>query len=602
MHKNTSRRYTLWFLLALGCCVAGCFPQCAKDTGSSKQSDKPTVRRVVKEVSPIDQARQLGQKLAVPSTWLKKTWMVQIIDRPKSIPQFFGADAARRKDIAALWENRWPDALAETVDFKSLSPSHSIVRGRIHLHVSTFYREAYILASSLNLGRLKKRKERSKKLSIGRLFSYYYGRQLCMSGFRKQAVVALKKALSTVPKNRKSRVQAWLLACEKKASDASSELSTLSFADDADGETERLIIQLFFGLKSSALKARSERAQMWTHIAQSKLHIKDSKWLRGFVDSEEIQSKVANIKATLRYFDPAVLKILSIQHAHMGIKWFQKAPKKDAYRTFFLGKLYHLIGARKQAQAAYKTFIATPPTQMNWAYMLFSSWWSLDELRADAIYSLAMLQAVTDKQAAWKALKTLQALSFPAKVLGYVGALQLLKSSKGKQRTHSWVQVIAGTLYAKKIVDKLFVLFTKAAQATAPKGSNEAVKNQILARSRAANAVIRWRLHRFAAKRLVTWSSQGALKMGQASLAERWLEQLHRKDNPYAIGGANSATQFIRTANAYIRAGKMGIATLYLSKSKKTFPALTQIWSLLRILRIYRGTDGSSVIVPPKSG
>lgn len=557
-----------------------------------KEGAKPSTRKVVKK-----------KEIKVQKDWLKDSWMEQVLAQPKAVPAFFQASEERRNDLAAMWENRWHTVAAKARNYKSLKPGHRAVLTRLNLRLARFYMSAYELGTSLNMLRLEKRRQRVKSKSKGALLAYYYGRQLCLIGRYKAGQEALTQAQKEAPASHQSRIAAWKLSCVAKT-DASKaalpdKLKALSFAKDKDGVAELTLLQHYYDLKMNKQTQDGDRSTFFGRLLDDGKRMKRSSVLQGIVETEEI--KQGEITATLEYHDPLVYWALMTYHARQALSAVSLAEKVDRYAPFYKAEALLLLKRRKEAKASYQAFLKNPPKKVSWPWMLFSRRWSPGFLQEEARFAMVMMQAARDRAGADKALQEMAAKGYPLTSMAALGRLMLSQPDKKALRKELFGQLRLGAEWAEKASKELFVRFTKAGEVKAPKGATAAQQAAAQQQAAAAGAIIKWQLYRYTLRPLYLWASRGALMANQPAFAERWMERLHRKDTPYQLGGMNEAYQFILTAHAYLRVGKMGISTLYFAKCKQTYPSLTQLWSLLRTLRLYKGAS-QGIMIDPKGG
>lgn len=587
-------------LVTVGFAV-GCKQKTKMNTKEGKRRAAPAPR-IVFEKTLKDLAQDQLSKTSLRKDWQKESWVDQILQKPKTIPVFLSQQPARRKVLAAMWENRWGDALEGIPADVQNKPGVRIVAARLYLRMARFYRASFRLSAGLNLGRLKKRLERAKKIKLGAYFSYHYGRQLCLSGFRKEAVSHLTKVANDAKHPRHGRAKAWLAVCRLGRGTVAEPKAFTGIDTKTDPEvaTELLLLKHLYGARAPDATTNSKRFK-WFLLALGKGKVDaTAETIKGMGDEESI--KEGEIEASLEYFDPLVLRTLQVVYAKKALDALANVPKADRFAPFYRGRAHHLLMQPAKATQAYTAFLGALPKEINWSYMMFSWRHSIAFLKAEATYHRARLMKRNHPAKAKQAFQALSREPYPASCLGYVGLLSATSKKEAKVRKRAYLFLLTGVLQAEALQKKLFVAYTKASSATAPKGATDADKTLWKQRAPAAGAILKWRLHRYVARSFLMWASEGALLYGDPSSAEGWMEQLHNKDKAYEIGGFNEPFQFILTTRVYINAGKMGIATMFLSKARKSLPALTQAWSLLRILRIYKGTSGGVLIVMPKGG
>ncbi|TNE45828.1 MAG: hypothetical protein EP343_25805 [Deltaproteobacteria bacterium] len=509
--------------------------------------------------------------------WLRDNWVNAIHHNPDVLVHALQKGAVR-KDLLALMQNQHlPAAIARQLPSAKLSAFHRAVRARMFLRMARFHRKNYDLALAFNQAVLQRRLKRSSRLRLGRLFHLYWGRLLCLQGNVQGAALALQRALLAVPTARRERVLAWLTVCQVPLNKdlASQRLATLRFSDDPDGWADWVLIHTLFRIPTKHNPVlTTARARMYSRVWKHQ----PVRWLapvlRTSMDREAIKER--SIATTQHYYDPAMFLMMSYSYGQQALRYLEHMPSSDRYAAFYQAEAYQLLGRRSEALERYLHFQRHAPTQIQWSYLLFSHRLSPRFLRYEARYRYALLLGTDSPQSAKLELLALAKEGGLAKPLAGLGLLQL---KVRREQGYRWI--LDGVDVARREGQRLYESMLVAAE----RGRRPKEK-------RGAQAILQLRLHRYVVRALYLWGGQGALLMKDSDRATRWMENLHSKSKPYQIADINEPSQFIGAAKAYAHAGKLGVATLFFAKNLKTYPSLTQLWSLLRIWRIFEGMNG----------
>lgn len=535
-----------------------------------------------KHVPPVGPLRSLALKKVISEgAWLRDNWVNAIHQNPKTLTQSFKKGPVRKDLIALLQNQHLPAAIARELPSAKLSPFHRAVRARLFLRMARFHRKNYDLALVFNRAVLQRRLKRSSRLRLGKLFHLYWGRLLCLQGNVQGAALALQRALLAVPHARRERVLAWLTVCQAPLNKqlAAQRLASLQFADDPDGWSDWILIHTLFRIPSKhkpVLATARAKAyyKVWKH--------QPVRWLapvlRTSMDQEKIQEQ--SISTMQHYFDPAMFLMMSYSHGQQALRYLEKAPKTDRYAAFYQAEAYELLEERHRAMERYLHFQRHAPARIGWAYLLFSHRLSPKFLHYEARYRYALLLATSDPNGAKVELMALSKKGGFAQPLAGLGLLQL-----NVRRPEGYDWILKGVKVARTEGKRLHEQMLIAAE-----------RGRHPLRKRGAQAILQLRLHRYVVRALYLWGGQGALLMKDSTRATRWMENLHSKTKPYQIADINEPSQFIGAAKAYAHAGKLGVATLFFAKNLKSYPSLTQLWSLLRIWRIFEGMNGVPLV------
>jgi hypothetical protein len=507
--------------------------------------------------------------------WLEQTWLDNIAKNFEILQQLFDQQkSAQHRDVVALLQNNYQEIQTDNLqDISKLSPAHRVLRARLHLRLAHFYDAAYSLALQLHLETMKQRLDRRQKLNLGQLFYYYYARILCLMGQYQTAQEQLAIARQQVNARYHQRIDAWAMACTPepaKRSNSAQKLAQLSQIEDPDTLAEWILLHFYFDLSP----------QIYANIWQNRPWQYNAKVLKGLIHTEHI--KEGDIETSLEYYDPSILWIAMRYHAQSALQYLQTLPSSDLFAPFLLAQCYQLIAQRSRAIAEWQRFIHQPPIAFDWAYVVFSSHQTLADFIAYAKVQLALAQS--DKKAPDSISSLLEVAKdgYPARALAGWGLLQLDLTAQADIAKRAWFWLRAGSHLAQQLDTILLKRYSTQKQSL-----------------KGANAIFELRLQQYATRSLYLWSSQAALINRAPDKALRWLEILHEKEIPYQIGRDNQPLQILWTTRAYMQAGRWEVSTLFMAKNKENFPAIEQLWSLFRLMRIYRGMGYTA---GPKSG
>ena len=509
--------------------------------------------------------------------WVRESWVEAIHQNPKLIRKILQPGPARQ-DILALYQNqKLTLAIARRVKIEQLTPFHRVIRARLFLRMARFHRNNYKLALTFNHAVLQRRLKRSKQLHLGRLFLFYWGRLLCLQGKKKEAILPLQRALKQLPSARRDRARAWLTVCRPglNPSRASRALARLKFPNDPDGWAEWILIHYMFKLKTK-VKPRllTPRSRLYAQIWKKQAVRWPATLLSQAVDQESISEK--QVRTIQQYFDPALFVVMADYHAREALRYLQNEPRSKSYALFYQAQAHSLLGHNNHARKLWEQFLRNPPKQISWAYLLFSHRLSPRFLRDEARYYKAILTAPHDLKAAKHSLRKLANESIFGQTLAGLGLLQL---NVDRKRSYHWLR--HGVQMAKEVEQRLHEDYLVSSQ-----------REPNPQRKEGASIIVQLRLARYLVRSIYLWGGMGAILMHDSDRATWWMERLHCKNEPYKITDINEPLQFAWAARAYTHAGKLGVATLFFAKNRKAYPSLTQLWTLLRIWRIFRGMNG----------
>ncbi|MCB9641010.1 MAG: hypothetical protein H6727_19090 [Myxococcales bacterium] len=516
-----------------------------------------------------------------PHTWLEGSWIASLQRDPEKLKTLLETKLVREDILALLQTHRLPEAIARHLPPNKLTAFHKVIRARLFLRMARFHRKNYDLALQYNEAVYTRRLQQAQYLQLGKHFYYYWGRLQCLQGKRTEATHTLLHALRQPDTQRKQRIQAWLLACRPKPlspTQLAAQLAQLDFRQDPDGWSEWILLHHYFHLTPQVQpQPQTQRARFYARVWQQKPVQWKQTWLRDPIDQEQIEEQ--GIRSEIDYFDPATFLMIADAYAQQALRLLRQTSPQDRYAPFFRADALALLRKQNQAQQQWLHFLSQRPKKIRWEYLLFSHRHSPNFLRDEACYHAA-LSPRTPLPTSHAILKELASGFYPTRALAGLGMLRLHhKEAQG----YAWL--LEGLRFADDERTRLQKLF---AYATQHEGTPE--------RRKYARFIQQLQLERYAVRSLYVWGSIGAMLKQDPSLASRWMERLHYKDEPYRLSGWNEPVHFSWTARAYTYAGNLAVATLFFAKNREAYPSLNQLWSLLRIWRIYEGMHNTPVV------
>lgn len=563
---------TWWLLLCLFVVVVSCRrnqtgPPRTREIHAHRSRSVPTKRTVQTEQPPL---------VNMPEGWLAQTSVEAIAqDFDILVKLLRDADPDQKADAVSLLLDQYKKLEdGESLDPKKMTPAHRALRARLHLRLAHFYDQAFALALLLQAETFSRRLQRKDKLKLGQLFYYHHGRLLCLQGKYKEAITSLLLAKEQIQTSHKSRVAAWLSVCHKEPSQrnqAVDVLSSLPWDKESEGWAESIFIHAYFGLtpKNNPPQQISHRASLFVAASTGTSWKPQTDAMRGIIDTESIEEN--SVTTTLSYYDPAPAWAGKQYHSRAALRYLALTTEKDRFAPYYQAQAEKLLGHTEQALMRWQSFLQYPPTGWDWGYTIFSPQVRIADFLAEAELQVALLLHNQGKTTeATQRLSLLQKKGFPEKFWATFGLFWL--QSDNKAQTELWTWMWAGAEMANRLDQQLWTRYLK-----------------MKAEKKGAAAIEQYRLHRYASRLLYLRASEVALHIGASDKAVRWMEALHHKDKPYAIGHGNQPAQIILTMRAYMQAGRWDVAGLFAARNKEAFPVLTQHWFLFGLLRIFRG-------------
>lgn len=548
-------------MLALAMLLPGC-PSRKQSSKNSTNSKEPAVA-----------ARQ-GSVIKGRKGWVKSTWVDAVRRNPDALLALFktlpAKDAEAFRDLLALLKGKTRRALLRPDKHDAnRSDMARHLRARLHLRRARYFQQGYQFSMLLSDRVYSQRSALATQLKLGRLFRYYYGRLLCLQGKEKKAQAQLKQALTQSPAKVHARIRLWSQLCtETRAEKVSAALAALDLSKDPDGwaEAQFLAWRANVTLKKP-LPAPTPRAALFAAARKGTSFQPKASTLRDPAETEEI--KEGEFKGELKFYDPAMMLVLSHHHASRAVSWLKGLKKPSGLSPVLLAEAHLLRGAKDKANALLRSLLAKPPAKVETTTLLFSRHLSKEDVVAHARYLLA--RSLPKKEAETMRAQ-LSKEGLPSALLA--GLLSTSQTSSARvallEHSFAWIQ--------REV---------KAYRKTLRDMSDKKDKGAMLLQQNS--------LASFLLRYVTTSASKGAVRSQKSYLAVRWMETLHHKATPYKIGGRNQAAQIVQTAMAYTLAGKMGVATEFCLKNRDLYPALNQHWALLGTLRILRGMGGGTV-------
>ncbi|MBK04920.1 MAG: hypothetical protein CL920_35840 [Deltaproteobacteria bacterium] len=571
-----------WLSAAVLCAVAVIAYQPLSSYLTNKASE--TRRLPGPESIPTRSFAQQQAGICTKDTRLpKRSWVEKLHKEPDTLAKFLNQKEALRQDTLTLMQNQHlVKTLGQRLTNTTLSDLHRIIRARLLLRMARFHKQNYHLSLQFHKEVFARRLKRKKKLQLGQHFYYYWGRLQCLRGYRRQATTALQRALKNTPKHRHDRIKAWMYACRstrETAEQTAQQLAKLTFPNDPDGWTEWILLHHLFGLTPQRQPATpTQRAALYERVRTGQRAEWSADVQRMPVDQETLQEQ--GIRTKLTYFDPTVFLMMSHDFAQRALTLLRQQPDTDRYAPFYVAEAHSIRAEKKQARIHLFKFLQQPPRRLRLSYLLFSHRLSPRQLRQEACFQQARLVGPYHKDIAERILSSLATQDHIAKSLAGLGFLHL---HTHKQQSYQWL--LKGAEHAQAQEKELAYHYIEAIRKT----EDETLK-------KGAKLIVQLRLYRYQVRAYYLWGSIGAILAEKGDKATWWMEQLHRKEDPYKITGENEPFQFAWTINAYTHAGKLGIATLFFHKNKDTYPSLIQLWSLIKMWRIYEGMDGIPLV------
>ncbi len=448
--------------------------------------------------------------------------------------------------------------------------------------MSRFHQKNYDLALQYNEAVYLHRLQQVQPSQLGQHFHYYWGRLRCLQGQREKAVAALQEALQQPDSPRKERIKAWLIACQPQASppaQIAAKLAKLDFSQDPEGWAEWIFLHHHFRLPAqTSPHLQTQRTQLYARVWQQQPVHWPHTWQRHPIDQEAIEEQ--GIRSVIDYFDPVVFLMMADAYAQHALRLLQDAPQQDRYAPFLRAHAFDLLRNKSKALVQWNRFLQSPPQKLQWEYLLFSHRHTPAFLRDEACYHTALSLAATAPDISHGILHRLAYAPFPTRALAGLGMLHLRYQ---EQAAYDWL--LQGIQFAEKERTRLRLRFDHAAEhASSPEEQQQARMLQQL------------QLEHYAVGSLYVWGSIGAMIKKEPALASRWMERLHHKDEPYRLAGLNEPLHFAWTARAYTHAGNLAVATLFFAQNREAHPALTQLWSLVRLWRIFEGMQKNPTV------
>ena len=517
----------------------------------------------------------------VPEKLMANNWIHSVSQQPQKVVKLLMSGRTNGDLKALLLHQKLSEVIGQKREMQKLSPFHKIIRARLYLRLAKFHKKNYQMALSFSHEVFTRRLARNKKLQLGKLFHYYWGRLLCLQGKKQAGHKALQEALHQVPKNRIARVKTWMAVCQpSKVSPKTTmkALAAITFKDDPDGWAEWVAVHHHYRLAHQQIpKHLSPRAAMYASVWKGHEVRWPSTFLRTPVESERIKEN--SIHTKLKYYDPMLFAMMVSDYTQRALRYLKATPKEDRYASFFKAEAYFLQGQHKQAKQLWTTFLQRLPKKLSWPYLLFSNRLTSKSLKNEACYYQARLHAKSHPTLSKRILKELSKGSASTRSLAGLG---FLYTGTNKKKGFDWL--LQGVKEAKKEEKRLHKQYSALAK--------QASQTQ----QQGGRLVIHLRLHRFVSRSAYLWGGMGAMMIKDGQKATHWMEALHRKERPYEITGENSPLQLTSTARAYAKFGKLGVATLFFAKNRRHFPSLTQLWSLIRMWRIIEGMDSAPLV------
>ena len=507
--------------------------------------------------------------------WLRGSWINTLQQQPQVLTRLLQKPALREDLLALLQNHRLPNAISRAAPTHTLSPFHRVIRARLFLRMAHFHRKNYDLALQYHEVVYTRRLQQVQATQLGRYFHYYLGRLRCLQGQREQAVAALQDALQQPDSPRKERIKAWLIACQPQPGppqQIAAQLAKLDFSQDPEGWAEWIFLHHKLNLPAqTSPHLQTQRTQLYARVWQQQPVHWPHTWQSHPIDQETIEEQ--GIRSTIDYYDPVVFLVMADAYAQNALRLLKDTSDQDRYAPFWRAHAFDLLRKRSQALAQWTQFLDAPPQQIQWEYLLFSHRHTPAFLRDEACYHTALAVGSTNPDTAHSILHRLAYAPFPTRSLAGLGMLQLRYQ---EQAAYDWL--LQGVQFAEKERARLRLRFEHAIQ----RASSTEEDQQ-------ARTLQQLQLDHYAVGSLYVWGSIGAVLKKDPALASRWMERLHHKDEPYRLAGLNEPLHFAWTAHTYTHAGNLAVATLFFAQNREAHPALTQLWSLVRLWRIFEG-------------
>ncbi len=596
----------LCLLISLPLFLTGC-PSKKKRADQGKAQTPPKSSKVKAQKAQKKPSFRLNFE-----DYLKESWLESIAKNFDLLKNAVAPGTETRREALALLQNRYGHFLNTPLTRpQKLTPPQKILRMRIHLRLAQFYRQLYRYALLLNDTTFSERFRRKGKLQLGNLFYLFWGRTQFLLKNKNKAEEYLRKFLKE-SKDKDYKKWAELLIALNSADEKAlrrkflrSKISPALASEVVLGVLSGAIPEKL--LSPSVLKraAGEERGLLYVRGLEP-LKVKkaiSAGVLKGIIAREKVRE--GKIETELEYYDPGVLLAQSSFHARYALALAGGLP--GAYPLFYRAVALEILGQKSDSAKLLEEFLHAGGegstseggakgkggekksgggetggrgiSGEEFLYYLFSGRLSPRLLKAEARSKyLAMKGDWPELRKELENSSGLEKLQVAYFILAEGGGKELPQELVEECR-----ELLTGTAERVRELEKVIL------KRYSPDDESQ----------RGKKAIINLRLYTYGVRQLIVWSARSAMSSGKVELSIRLWEQIHQKAEPYKIGRSNEPLQIAETMWAYTMGGQLGVSTLFAAKNKESYPSFYQLWSLFRLLRIFKGM---SFAQGPKGG